>query len=373
MKRLWLVGAGLALVCSATAAEGRSGWFVRETPLTESSYAKACERMALHFGPKAFLGSGPGNVTAYAGSTLARKQDQGRQTVRWAYPVNTATQEVDPAGPKLEVVDSETGKVLDCILESHLAPMPESKLRPQLQVTFDLSRMAKVSLFRYSVQVKVSDKSMALDQPIALPLTGDFPAEARGYLNDEPNVEVRAPQVRAMARELRKHSKTLQELIVNTRVAMHKLPQTGSFAFDAVGFLTGGNGSCTSNAHLFAALMRANGVPCRPITGILRGMGQDMHWENEYWVPGQGWAHVEPQVWGRMFVGAQTPRSWMVETGPVEPSFDRSRTEMYFEAFFGQPIDDAGREMKPEQALLRSWGGLLVNPEQETSPHYFGA
>lgn len=154
---------------------------------------------------------------------------------------------------------------------------------------------------------------------------------------------------------------------------MASQPSTGPFKFDAVGFLKSGNGSCTSNGHLFAALMRANGVPCRPVTVIMRGVGQDMHWRNEYFVPGQGWAYIEPQG-GNFDSAPQSPRSDAVETGPVEPEMDTSLEVPYFVKFFGEPIDGGGRPIPAETALVLADKGLRVAyPAGDDQMHYFGA
>jgi hypothetical protein len=138
---------------------------------------------------------------------------------------------------------------------------------------------------------------------------------------------------------------------------------------DARTFLRTGQGSCTSNANLFAALMRANGVPCRVYNMIMMGAGQDMHFTNEYWVNGRGWVHVEPQ--GQEI---QTPRTLGIATGIVYPAMDDRADSPYFMSLFGTELDANGRPREKSAPALVATKGLAVeNDPLPGGPKYFAA
>ena len=84
--------------------------------------------------------------------------------------------------------------------------------------------------------------------------------------------------------------------------------------------------------------MRASGVPCRMYSCVLRGMGQDEHFQNEYFVPGKGWVHVEP----------------------IYPRQDDSRS--FLAAVIAQQIDKRGREIELDEAAMTYTTGAVVVP-----------
>src|SRR5262249_49622767 len=148
--------------------------------------------------------------------------------------------------------------------------------------------------------------------PVPLPKSPkDVPPETRAWLEPSAMMQSDDREIQALAAKIRVGATSVQELVQKTLDAMVDVrrPVTDMNAavgggLDALNFLHTGQGSCTSNADLFAALMRANGIPCRVYNVISAGLGQDMHFTNEYWVNGKGWVHVEPQ--GR---DIQTPRT----------------------------------------------------------------
>lgn len=354
-------------LAAATPAAGKSANTADDPRVL---YPKVVDALGVDLGDGVPSTRPPGPATAYAAAHLLKRADSGLQTLRFAYPATTATQCV--GSPRLVVVDSEA-QPADCIARYEIRAMPEAPSRNEMRVTFDLSKMPADSFFRYDVQTVVAESPLDLSQPVPIPNKEDIPPDVRRYLVEEPNIEVSAPEIQQAATKIRAQSSSLQDLVTNTRRFMAELPPKGTFQFDALGFLRSGVGSCTSNGHLFAALMRANGVACRPVTGILRGMGQDMHWQNEYYVPGKGWAHIEPQG-GKIHSDPQSPRCAMIETGPVEPQMDTSISDQYFMAFFAQPLDAGGAPMPAEKSLLDAQNGLfVVHPAWDTTVHIFGA
>jgi hypothetical protein len=207
-----------------------------------------------------------------------------------------------------------------------------------------------------------------LSQPVPLTALAKVRAPTRGWLQSAPMVQVDDPKVQALAAQIRERSGTVQELVRNTLGAITALRRNwtgneGVVQNDAVSFLTSGLGECVAHSNLFAALMRANGVPTRIVTGVSRGCGHgiNMHYQNEYFAPGKGWVHVEPQ--GR---DIQSSRVAMVHTGVVPPAMEKRGFGL--EEYGGVPmltmkpqvVDGRGQAVVGDRAGLTLSGGLVV-------------
>lgn len=235
----------------------------------------------------------------------------------------TSTQNVNLDSFELKIVDAQ-GQPVNCLGQQRIGPLSEDEPgKHVLRLTLDLDQMPADVFVRWQIKVNAVDGQKDLSTPIPLPQRDTIPAAAQAWLQAAPMIQSEHPDMQKLAAEIRTRATTTQELVTETLAAIADLrrpiPQTHvEFQNDALSFLHTGLGECTAHANLFAALLRANGVPCRAVTGVQKGSGQNMHFRNEYWTPDTGWIHVEPQ--GRQI---QTPRWERVETGVVYPSMEQ--------------------------------------------------
>jgi len=88
-------------------------------------------------------------------------------------------------------------------------------------------------------------------------------------------------------------------------------------------------------ALLYATLLRAAGVPARPVAGVL--VGRDMrtanhHWA-EFWIDGFGWIPADPAMGAAMAAGAGR--------GPVPPAFVPLPSDAFPDAYSEEGFDAA--------------------------------
>ena len=130
---------------------------------------------------------------------------------------------------------------------------------------------------------------------IPIPDPDELPDSVRPWLDTTDCCQVSASVVQYKADSLRDTTTNLIKLAQDICTFCHNIPWQfphTPYAFDAVYALKWGN-SCTGKAHAATALLRANGVPARPLLNILAGTVTDMHWIVDYYVPGYGWVRME--------------------------------------------------------------------------------
>lgn len=156
----------------------------------------------------------PNLSVAFCGAHLYKRSNSGLQTLRFAYPSNTASQHT--GWPSLQVTDA-LGRDVNCIVHYQVCAMPEAPTRNELRVCFDVARMPPESYFRYGLYTVVGDAALDLSKPVAIPTANDIPPELQRYLREEPNVQVKAPEIQQAAAAIRARSTSLQDLVANTR------------------------------------------------------------------------------------------------------------------------------------------------------------
>ena len=123
-----------------------------------------------------------------------------------------------------------------------------------------------------------------------------WPAEARQWLASTWCVQSGDARIRDMARDIRGDSTDVLKIIEATLSRMKEIyvAQSGRcMSLDAVSALDT-QGSCTSCANLVAALLRANYVPARVLSGYPAWSGPlQTHYIVEAYVPGYGWYPIE--------------------------------------------------------------------------------
>ncbi len=262
---------------------------------------------------------------ATAAFNIDVKNRSGSARVGFPFPSDRAHQEVDEASLSLRVVDGN-GREVDAVLKHELVYHGEGDARrAHLFVDLDLARLPSPAFLRWDVDVQTRDARLDLSTPVPITALSDVPDDAKAWLHPAPMIQSDHPEMKALAARIRQGATTVQDLAQRTLDAITALrrPFTQNdlvFDNDALSFLRTGLGECTAHGNLFAALMRANGVPCRVVTGISRGIGypMNMHYQNEYLLLGKGWVHVEPQG-----TSLQTPRFDMVHTGVVSPKMEQ--------------------------------------------------
>ena len=167
------------------------------------------------------------------------------------------------------------------------------------------NRIAEVVLRRLEPgdEVRIEWSSIVLAAPRDFPhavleaaVPPEWPAEARPWLANTRCVQAGDARIREVARVIRGASTDVLEIVRATLARCREIhaARTGSAPeLDAVGALDA-NGSCTSNANLVAALLRAGGIPARIVAGYPAWSGPlQTHYVVEAWVPGFGWYPIE--------------------------------------------------------------------------------
>jgi len=143
------------------------------------------------------------------------------------------------------------------------------------------------------------------------PLTS-VPSEVREFLEPTALVQVRDPQIQALARKLTTGVQTefdaVQRIVAWVVDHVHYVSPPPQY--DALFTFESGQGNCQNYSHLSAALLRSVGVPARIVNGVTlnkpldikwdRGvltfkMGQGRHSWIEAWFPDLGWVPFDAQ------------------------------------------------------------------------------
>ena len=128
-------------------------------------------------------------------------------------------------------------------------------------------------------------------------LLSDWPEPASAWLRATPCAQSDDPQIGALAKSIATGTRDIAEIVSRTLDRVRRMqPALAGNArnFDAVGALSQ-HGSCVSQANLVVALLRANGIPTRQVSGFATWAGpHTIHIVAEVWVPGEGWVRIEP-------------------------------------------------------------------------------
>jgi hypothetical protein len=312
-----------------------------------------------------------GPSRAHGGLTIGTPPgSSGVARLALPFPTERPHQKVDLSSLQIHLVDVNGQKIEGAIQSSKVLPSlanaPEKSI---LALEIDRAKLPAQAFLRWSVDTTISDQQLDLSVPLPLSKYSKLPKAVKEWTSSAPMIQIEHPKIQSMAASARAGASTIQDLVAKTLGEIAKIRKQDfsswppSFQNDAASFATTGWGECTAHANLFAALMRANGVPCRVVNGIQRGAGhgQNMHYQNEYWVPAKGWVHVEPQG-----VQIQSPRTDMVETGIVSHALEaKGRGFEHYEGvqeltMIGMEVDAENHPLAPEKRTLSLAGGLYV-------------
>lgn len=156
------------------------------------------------------------------------------------------------------------------------------------------------------------------DLPKQAPIPKTWPEEARPWLAATRYAQADDPEIVRVAAEIAERSTDVLEIVDRTirRIGTIYAQQEGRCReLGAVEALTA-QGSCTSCANLVAALLRANKIPARIVSGYATWYGpHQTHYVVEAYVPGYGWYPVESTL---KKVGWQPYSQIQVAVVPVE-------------------------------------------------------
>lgn len=132
--------------------------------------------------------------------------------------------------------------------------------------------------------------------PKQAPLPPQWPAEAQPWLASTRICQADDPALQAEGKAIRGELDDVLAIVAATLVrarAIHAAQEGRCEELDARAALTR-SGSCTSNANLLAALLRAQGVPARVLAGYPTWSGAlQTHYTVEAYVPQFGWYPIE--------------------------------------------------------------------------------
>ncbi|MGA1847746.1 MAG: transglutaminase-like domain-containing protein [Thermoplasmatota archaeon] len=163
---------------------------------------------------------------------------------------------------------------------------------------FNLTLNVTVELISIDTEVKSSQKE---------PGPGEN-EELSKFLLESSLINVNDPSIIDLARDIAGRSSRIDDVAWNTYewILDNIFYQQVPGEWDAVTTLRNGEGGSAEMANLFVALMRANGIPARRISGWgnFFEKGEELsitrfsHGWAEFYVPGQGWVQVDP-AWGK--------------------------------------------------------------------------
>jgi len=119
------------------------------------------------------------------------------------------------------------------------------------------------------------------------------------WLQPEPFLEVEAPEIQTLARQLAGADvwASVRKSYQAVRDSLTYDPQQQG-ALGALTALRDGRGDCTEYADLLTALLRAQGIPARTVNGWVFGVteGNPNHHWTEVWLVEYGWVPLDPTL-----------------------------------------------------------------------------
>jgi transglutaminase-like putative cysteine protease len=212
---------------------------------------------------------------------------------------------------------------------------PRALVSARVVARDDVNHVLELTLapLKKGENARVTVEAAALLDKVAYSLEGqDFPnreavaADVAPWLASTRCVQCDDARVREMADKGRAEAGSFDAFIRWAATAPQRAKGDHIMSLDAASALSG-PGSCTSNANLVAALLRAEGIPARILAGYPTWCGPlQTHYIVEYWTPAGGWTAVESsrgevptQPFKQIEVSLVTPddenRSFRSETG----------------------------------------------------------
>ncbi|MGA1793743.1 MAG: transglutaminase-like domain-containing protein [Thermoplasmatota archaeon] len=160
----------------------------------------------------------------------------------------------------------------------------------------------------FNVSIDMTIELVSIDTNIMSASNGVHEEDLDRYLLASALINVNEPAVIDVARQIADRSDDIREIAWNTYewIIENIYYQQIAGELDAATTLRNGEGGSAEMANLFVALMRANGIPARRISGWgnVFEEGEELvisrfsHGWAEFYVDDVGWVQVDP-AWGR--------------------------------------------------------------------------
>ncbi len=234
--------------------------------------------------PLTVIEPGPGLMEV---RMAAKVTSYGSSEATFLHPLPLAYRDQVPLTFALKITPPECAKSATIVPGSgsnRLLSIELTNLKPYQGVTVEYSAAILVGPTKYATLPKTA----------AFP--EEWPAEAKPWLATTWCCDADHERIRKLATEAKGNSK---DVLATIRKVLKASNATLSAAEGRVKDLTAvealdHQGSCTSNANLLAALLRAAGVPARVLAGYPLWSGPlQTHYIVEAYVPGFGWYPLE--------------------------------------------------------------------------------
>jgi hypothetical protein len=194
------------------------------------------------------------------------------------------------------------------------------------------NHVAKISVVLRSKSDKIYIKFRSIvlvapqsfsDVPDRTEIPDRWPEECEPWLASTWCVESQNDEFQALSRQIRQTADDPNDVMALIPAV---LKQAGTIVSNAQGEYKGltattaltSLGSCTSNANLVAALLRACNIPARVVAGYPGWFGPlQTHYIVEAWVPKYGWYPIEPTL-----LKSPWPNEYQVNVAVIPPKYE---------------------------------------------------
>lgn len=244
-------------------------------------------------------------------ATNKKTDDKETQTATVLLPMPLAYREQVPVTYELTVDPPEATQsvtVYQDTAHNHVA---------RVTVVLGGDREAVDIQFRSLVLV---DPSPFGSVPDRAEIPDQWPEDCRPWLTSTWCVDGQHDQIQAVSKEICDTADDVMGVIAGVKAQTGRIlanVQGRAKDLTAVSALTG-RGSCTSNANLMAALLRASHIPARVVAGYPSWSGPlQTHYIVEAYVPKFGWYPIEPTM-GR----SPWPNEYQVNVAVIPPKYE---------------------------------------------------
>lgn len=158
------------------------------------------------------------------------------------------------------------------------------------------------------------------DVPDRVDIPDQWPKPCQQWLESTWCVDAQHEKIQALSQAVRENADDVMTIIAGVKERAGTVfanAQGQAKDLTAVAALTG-RGSCTSNANLMAALLRASHVPARIVAGYPSWSGPlQTHYIVEAYVPQFGWYPIEPTMGNSPW-----PNEYQVNVAVVPPKYE---------------------------------------------------
>jgi hypothetical protein len=159
-----------------------------------------------------------------------------------------------------------------------------------------------------NITISLSIKLVSIDFNIQKKNPGDFNGEFSEYLGESAFINVNEPAIIELAKDIASESNDIVDIAWNTYewIIENIFYQQIAGEWDALTTLKNGEGGSAELGNLYVALLRANNIPARRVSGWAQNFDEGdefqlsrfAHGWAEFYLPEFGWMQVDP-TWGK--------------------------------------------------------------------------